>query len=156
MGGILRAPLAGYRVPVLMNAAVASLGYLGNAALRGFVAGIVPIGALRSGIGEKLLGIGTAGLLGAGVGMLNKRWAGPVFVGAMTQAAVDILRPILPRMVGGTGSLLDYLTVGDAAGARPLGYMGNAGDYLTVGDAAGARALGAYGDGAISEELASL
>jgi hypothetical protein len=140
--GILRAPLAGYRVPALTQAAFAAVGFMGNIALRGTVRNLVPINALKSGIGEKLLGIGTAGLLAAGAGMVNKRWAGPIFAGAMLQAIVDVVRPLIPRRFGGTGSLLDYLSVGDAAGARPLGFIG-------------AEGLGAEGLGArtIADEI---
>lgn len=156
MAGVMRAPLAGYAVPALKYGAIASVGYLGNSALSGFLSSMIPVGFIKSGIGKNLFNIATAGLLGAGVGMVNKQWGAAAFGGAMTQALVGIVGPLLPRSVGGTGWLGDYLTVGDAASARALG------DYLTVGDAAGARALGGYGglgqygETTISEELASL
>lgn len=122
--GLVKAPLAGYAVPALTYAGVAAVGFVGNRALKNFLAGVIPLGFIKSGIGNNLFGIATAGLLGAGVGMLNKKWGAAAFGGAMTQALVGIVGPLLPRSFGGTGWLGDYLTVGDAASARALGDLG--------------------------------
>jgi hypothetical protein len=85
-------------------------------------------------------------------------------VNVMRKVLGEYVFPIFARWIPGFAGLSDYLTVGDAAGARSLGYMGDMGDmgdmndYLTVGDAAGARSLGGLGDDSayVGEELAAL
>lgn len=163
-GGLtLRRPIgaltAGLRPATWMKAVPLVGGALGNAWLSGIVSGMpfVP-GMLRSGIGGYALSLGTAGLLGAGVGMLNRGWAAPVFFGGVLETLIRATRqyimPLLP--LRGLGSFFgDYLTPMDAAMARPLGEFG---DYLTRADAASARPL--YGldeqEQTASEELAAL
>jgi hypothetical protein len=146
-----------------MKAAPVVGGALGNAWLSGFLSSRLPLpGMLRSGPGSYVLSLGSAGLLGAGVGLVAPRFAAPVFFGGVLETVIRatqqyLVGPLLSRMSG----LGDYLTVGDAAAARPLG---NFGDYLTVGDAARARPLNGMSDfsgmsdtdSAISEELAAL
>jgi len=147
----LKAVMAGFNVKLLSRAGVMVGGALGNAALSGTASGYMP-GVLQSGPGSYVVGLGTAGLLGAGVGMVMPRLAGDVFLGAVlevvTRAVKDYVVPLIPGMSG----MGDYLTRTDAATARPLG------DYLTRTDAATARPLGDYygGDQYISEELAAM
>jgi hypothetical protein len=69
--------------------------------------------------------------------------AGAVF-GQLVRAANEYLTPMLKQGLGLAG-LDDYLSVGDAQRALPLG------DYLSVGDAQRALPLGEM---AIAEELA--
>jgi len=157
----LRSPVsaitAGFKPSTLTSGAVIAGGYLGNQWLNSFAAGMVPLGFVKSGIGKNLLGIGTAGLLGAAVGMLAPRFAGQVFAGGIGQVMVSFIQDRLSgrSLMSGLG-FGDYLTPMNAADARPLGYFG---DYLTPMNAADARPLGGLsglGDATVSEELAAL
>jgi hypothetical protein len=145
---------AGFKPSTLTSGAVIAGGYIGNQWLNSFASGLVPLGFVKSGIGKNLLGIGTAGLLGALVGAVAPRFAGQVFAGGIGQVMVSFIQD---RMTGrpllGLG---DYLTPMNAADARPLGDFG---DYLTPMNAADARplgGLGGLGDATVSEELAAL
>jgi len=160
-GGVtLRRPMAaimaGFKPNTLMKAGVVVGGAIGNAWLASMVSGFLPE-VLKTGPGNYLVGLGTAGLLGAGVGMLAPRFAAPVFFGGVlevvTRAVKQYIVPLIPGIP--KSGMEDYLTVADAAAARPLGYFG---DYLTPADAAAARPLGYMGQGDeyISEELAAL
>lgn len=141
-----------------MKAVPVVAGALGNAWFSGFVSGLPFIpGMLRSGFPSYLLSLGTAGVLGAGVGMLSPRWGAPVFFGGILDTLIRASNQYIVPMLRmrGLGNMFDYLTRGDAASARPLYGMG---DYLTPMDAATARPL--FGmdeqDVAIGEELAAL
>jgi hypothetical protein len=156
----VQALTAAFDVKTLSNAGVIVGGALGNAWLTGAVSNFLP-GMLQSGPGSYVTGLASAGVLGAGVGMVAPRQAGKVFFGAVlevvTRAVKDYIVPLIPGMsgcsgVGCYGALGDYLTRGNAADARPLGYLG---DYLTRQNAADARNLGDYyGERHIQEELA--
>jgi hypothetical protein len=131
-------------------------GALGNAAFAGFLGNYMP-SILRSGVGNLALGAASAGLLGAGVGMLAPRYAGPVFFGGIIEVMTRVIRqyamPLIGKGVSTVKGMLgmgDYLSRSDAAGARPLGYFNmwqqspSLGDYLSRSDAAGARPLGYF------------
>jgi hypothetical protein len=163
---------AGFNVRTLGDAGVIVGGALGNAWLSGMVSGFLP-GVMSSRPLNYVTGLATAGVLGAGVGMVSSRYAGKVFFGGVLEvvmrAVKDYIVPMLPIGMSGLG---DYLTRSNAAEARDLGdYLtrSNAaeardlGDYLTRSNAAEARDLGGmgytydyYGEGTIGEELAGL
>jgi hypothetical protein len=118
-------------------------GALGNAILSTWLRnlGFMPQ-MLKSGIGGSVVNLASAGLLGAGVGMISPRLAGPVFMGGVVDAVISVVNEYLKPMLGlkGCAGCGDYLTPGNAAGALPLG------DYLTTADAANAQALGGLED----------
>lgn len=147
----LQAITAGFNVNALSRAAVITAGVLGNAALSGAVSNLLPVDFLKRGPGSYATGLATAGLLGAGVGMIAPKYAGDVFFGGVlsevTRAIKEYILPMLPMR-----GLDDYLTPQNAASATPLGYLN---DYLTPANAAAAIPLhGLSGDDTVSEELA--
>jgi hypothetical protein len=155
--------MAGYNVKTLGEAGVVVGGALGNAWLSGMVGSFLP-GMLQSGIGNYAVGLGTAGVLGAGVGMVAPKQAGKVFFGGVlevvTRAVKEYVVPMIPGMSGCSGygcmnGMGDYLTRSNAAEARNLHGLG---DYLTRTNAAEARNLHGlgdyYGDYHVREELA--
>lgn len=153
---------AGFNFNVLKRAGVMTVGALGNTMLSGLVSAKLPsVARFGGGVGDYAIGLGTAGLLSAGVGMLAPAYAGDVLLGGVFEVGVRALTPLFDRfvkpMMNGLG---DYLTVQNAASARPLNGMGNMGDYLTVQNAASARPLNGLGrmgdDVFISEELAAM
>lgn len=154
----VKAALAGFNLGTLKKAGVFGVGMLGNAWLSGFVGGFMP-SMLRAGPGSYLVGLASAGLLGAATAMVSRTYAPGVFFGGVGKVVIDILNkyvvPMIPSIPGLHG-LGDYLTPMAAAAARPLGYFG---DYLTPQAAAAARPLGDFGnmnDSYVSEELAAL
>jgi hypothetical protein len=143
----LAAITSGFNVNTLGRAGVMVGGALGNAFISGKVSSFLP-GMLAKGPGNYAVGLATAGLLGAGVGMVSKNMAGDAFLGAVlevvTRAAKEYIVPMIPGMSG----MGDYLSRENAASARSLG------DYLSTVDAAQARGLGDMGEAYIGEELA--
>lgn len=122
----------------------ASFGMAGNYALLRYIGGFsfVP-GFLASGIGNIGLGIVTASLLGVAgsfVGMGT-----PFFVGAMLGMGVRALDtyfwPKVAGIIPGLSGLADYLTVSDAANARPLGCYGCGGGLGVINASAEAASL---------------
>jgi hypothetical protein len=111
------------------------LGYLGD---------VVLVGASSALLGMASKTAGSAFLVGGTFGILQR---------AVAQYVLPMVG--LSGMMGcmNGGCMGDYLTPGDAAAARPLGYFG---DYLTPGDAAAARPLGSFADDDVGEELAAL
>lgn len=114
-------------------------GALGNAVLATWLKGqtFVP-SMLKSGIGSTVLNLASAGLLGAGVGLIRPRLAGPVFMGGVVDSVINLWNATVKPMLGlkGCCGMDDYLTPMNAATATSLG------DYITAADAAAARALG--------------
>jgi len=154
---------AGFSPTVLMKALPVAGGAIGNAFLSGFLSSRLPLpGFLKAGPGAYVTSLASAGLLGAGVGMVAPRFGPSVFFGGVLETVIRAMNEfVVRRVMSGLGGFGDYLTVGDAAAARPLyglSGMGYTGDYLTVGDAARARPLYGLGatDEAVSEELAAL
>jgi hypothetical protein len=144
LGAITR----GFSLETLSKAAVVTSGALGNAWLSGMIGGFMP-GFLATGIGSYATGLASAGLLGAGVGMVAPRFAAPIFFGGVLEVMMRAFKQYVTPLIPGMSGLGDYLTREDAATARPLG------DYLTRQDAATARPLGNYyGEEYIAEELA--
>lgn len=138
---------AGFQPRVLTRAAVITGGALGNAWLSGMISGFLP-SALQAGVGSYVTGLASAGVLGAGVGMVSPRLAGDVFFGGVlevvTRAVKQYVLPVIPGMSG----MGDYFQRDQLSQLRPLG------DYLTVGDAQRAQALGDYyGDSTVADEL---
>lgn len=150
----LRRPIgtmtAGFQPKVLTKAAVITGGALGNAWLSGTLSGFLP-SMLQTGPGSYVVGLASAGLMGAGVGMVSPKMAGDVFFGGVlevvTRAVKEYVLPALPGMSG----MGEFLTREDAATARPLG------DYLTPQNAQTAQSLGYvgdyYGDETVADEL---
>ena len=151
--GIVRAIAAPFNVSVLRSAAVMAGGAVGTTYVSSMVRnlGFMP-SMLREGIGSYVVGLGSAGLLSAGVGMVSPKLAGQVLAGGVMGEVARALKAYVLPMIGMSG-LSDYLTPGNAAAALSLGYMN---DYLTPGNAAAAISLGSMtGDDTVGEELAA-
>lgn len=135
-----------FNVDTLKKAGVMAVGAVGMPLLKAQITNLsfMP-GFLKTGIGSNILGLALSGLVGAGVGRMNKDLGRQVFFGGVLGEAISLagstIVPMISSKMSGFG---DYLSVNDAAGARSLG------DYLTVSDAAGARSLG---DMTVSSEL---
>jgi len=115
---------AGFRPGVLISAVPVVGGAIGNAMLASYVTRFLP-GMLQTGFPNLLVGLATAGLLGAGIGMLAPRMGGPIFFGGVIEVVTRGVRSyILPTIEKVKSGISDYLTVGDAAAARPLGCYG--------------------------------
>lgn len=117
---------AGFRPRVLMQVLPYAGGAIGNAFVSAWLSRFMPA-MLQSGAPNLLVGLASAGLLGAGVGMVSPRFGRPVFFGGLIEVATRGLRtyalPAVQRAKAGLMGMLgldDYLTVGDAAAARPL------------------------------------
>ena len=148
---------SGFKPQLLTKGAVVLGGFVANSLLLnqvnklGFVAAF-----LKAGPGSYVIGLGTAGLAGALAGTVMPGYGVTLAFGGVLQQLVraynQYLAPMssyLPKL----GAFGDYLTVENAANARPLGYMR---DYLTRENAQNARPLGSMADNYIGEELASL
>jgi len=147
--GLQRSVTAGFKPQVLKKAAVITGGALGNAWFSGVISGVLP-GVLQTGPGSYVTGLASAGVLGAGVGMVSPRLAADVFFGGILEVVTRAVKQYVVPMLPGMSGMGDYLTTSNAASARPLG------DYLTTGNAASARPLGDYyGDEYVADELAS-
>lgn len=147
----VRALTAGFNVKTLSRAAVITGGALGNAWLTGAVGSFLP-DMLTAGPGSYVTGLASAGVLGAGAGMISPKMAGDVFFGGVIEVMTRAVREYIVPMLPGLSGMGDYLTVANAREAQPLGYMG---DYLTVNNAREAQPLGGYGEGTVAEELAA-
>lgn len=161
VGGVFgRTKRLAFSVPKLAPKILVGVGGgIANAYVTGIVTGYLPSIATAGPL-QYLWGIGTAAALGSLTAMASRSYAPWVFFGGLFQVATDVVRqyivPVLSRFIPGLHGLGDYLTVGDAQNARPLGYFG---DYLTPQAAAAARPLGYMGnmnDTFVSEELAAL
>lgn len=157
--GALRSVVSGFSPRTLMEALPLAAGGLGNNLLTGFAARTLPIPEfLKSSPGNVLLSIVGAGLLGGGVGMVDKSVGAKVLLGGLVDALKKGADWFLVRMniISGLGCgpacMADYLSVGDAAGARPLG------NYLTVNDVNALSPVGVPGglstDQTVEQELA--
>ena len=158
--GILKSATSAFNVGTLEKAGVVVGGLVANEYASHYLAKlgnkVFPSIPLDSGWQSLLVGLVSAGLLGYGTKMVYPRYAAPVFFGAVIQVVKqgvhEYIQPHLPTLSG----MGDYLTVGNAQSARPLGYFG---DYLTVGNAQSARPLGefaAIGEQAVGAELSSM
>jgi len=144
-GGMVGKLTAGYQPKLLMASLPYVGGALGNAILATWLKKLTIMPSMfKTGIGNTVLNLASAGLLGAGVGMLSPKYAGPVFMGGVVDAVISVFNQYLPMKgcCGGYG-MDDYLTPGNAAAALPLGHMS---EYLTTQDAASAQALGDLDD----------
>jgi hypothetical protein len=149
--------MAGFKPAMLTKGAVVLGGFVGNSLLVSQLNKLSFVPAfLKDGVGSYAVGLGTAGLTGALVGMAMPGYGATVAFGGVMQQLVKAYNQYLApmsSMLPKLGAFGDYLTRENAANARPLG---NYGDYLTRENAASARPLGSLGDAYIGEELASL
>lgn len=153
---------AGFSIGTLKEAGLMTAGAVGVPLVKAQIQKLSFVPSfLKSGIGGSILGLATAGLVGAGVGMASKNLGAKVFLGGVTGELISVIgKQVLPMVGMGSffdgddyltqdeSSLSDYLSVSDAAGARSLGGLR---DYLTPADAAGAMSLG---DITVGQELA--
>jgi hypothetical protein len=150
----------GFSKKALVFAASGAVGYKLNPVLTAYAEKLPGVSMLAAyPIGDALLRVAMAGVTGAVLSFVPSV-GGPLgagaFAGGLIQVGVDLMGRYVFPYVPGLRGLGDYLTVSDAANARPLGFFG---DYLTPQAAAAARPLGFMGsmsDNYVGEELAAL
>jgi len=104
-----RSIMAGFKPSAVMGVVPIAAGALGNHFLSNMVASRLPA-SLQGRWTHPITSVATAGILSAGVGMANKRWAGPVFAGGMVQAVVELygaFQPTIKAAMKGLGLDLD-------------------------------------------------
>ncbi len=169
-GGILGSVTQGFQPKTIMDTVPYVGGAIGNAALQSAVSGFLP-SMLQEGPGSYVTGLATAGLLGAGVGMVSPRMAAPVFMGGVIEQVLRAFSEYVGPAIGMSGccgmgfneSSYANLEWGNplvesqplitksylapfqkVTGLNPWAKVGGMGDYLTRYNAAEARPLGAY------------
>jgi len=103
-GRLLGSVTKGFQPRVVMGTLPVVGGALGNAMLSGVVSGYLP-DMLSSGPGNLVVGLGTAGVLGAGVGMLAPKMAAPVFLGGVIEVVTRGVKQYLMPAVGMSGCM---------------------------------------------------
>jgi len=168
--------MKGFKLPTIANAGKVVTGALSNAWLSGAIGSMLP-GFLQGNIASYAVGLATAGLQSYALNVLpmtrGKKLADQFFFGGVIEVMGKVAKDVLPMITGVVGltGVGDYLTPGDAAAARPLGFIGDyltranaeqarplgfMSDYLTPQDAQAARPLGDYyGEEYIAQELAA-
>lgn len=155
-GRLVSNATAAFKPAVLGSTLPVIGGFLGAKIVGNLLASYIPVSMLKTEPGSYVPSLIGGGIAASLVGMINRKYVGPMILGSaifvMTKA---MYKYILPRL--GFTPLLqgmdDYLTVGDASRATPLGYLG---DYLTVGDASRATPLGYVGDMSEGDEIESM
>jgi hypothetical protein len=129
-------------------------GAIANGILSGLSAKYLPVDAIKQGWGNVALSGVMAGITGMLAGMINRRWAAPVALGALTDTLVRSTKIVLDQT--GVGPLVSgYLGCADCMSPDPSG-MGDLGDFLSVADSQRAMPLGLYpGDEVIENTAAS-
>lgn len=151
---IMSAARSGFDVNKIKAALPVVGGFFGYRYVHSFLAnlGFVP-SFLKTGIGDTVLRLLSAGAMSAAVGLVARQYAGPVLLGSVIdvvrRVADQYLMPILSYTpLAGLADLSDlgddeldgmeYFSVENFDDAQPLSGMG---DYLTVANARGARPL---------------
>lgn len=117
--GVIGSVTRGFDLGVLSKAAPVAGGAIGNAVFSKWVKQFLP-GMLQDGAGGLLTDLASAGVLGAGVGMINRGWGQSVFMGGVIETVMVAAQTYIMPLVGMSG-LGDYLTVANAREAQPLG-----------------------------------
>jgi hypothetical protein len=151
--GVVGSLTSGFKPKLIVAMTPYVGGALANAILASQIKklGFLP-SMLKSGIGGTVTNLASAGLLGAGVGMIAPKYAGAVFMGGVVDAVINLFNESVKPLLGLKGccgyGMSDYLTPQNAAAATSLG------DYLTSSDAAAALPLGGIED--VSYDLPDL
>jgi hypothetical protein len=163
--GIIGASTRAFDLNLVKSAIPVIGGVIGARFVTEKLAGIGAVPSfLKSGIGGYVLSLVGAGLAYTGAKLALPKYANSVLFGGSIYVMSQVLSRYVFPMFGYTPMLTgmdSYLTVSDAARARPLnGFLGDdemdgLGDYLTPANAAGARPLMGL-DHMTSEELAGL
>jgi hypothetical protein len=128
MNGLnMKSMTVGYQPDMLVKGAVTLVGFIGNAFVTKQVNGVGMVPSfLKSGVGSYAVGLATAGITGALVGLAAPKYAVPAAFGGLLQQVVraynEYVAPkasFLPKL----GSFDDYATVEDVRNARPLGCL---------------------------------
>jgi len=127
-GGVVGTITAGMRPRTLTSVMPMVGGVVGNAMLANFAAGLLP-GMLQTGIGNLAVSLASAGLLGAGVGMINSRWATPVFLGGVVETVTRAAREYLFPTLGLSGMNCLGCGLGSCAGCGTFSGCSGCGDY---------------------------
>ena len=147
LGSITGSMTSAFDVGLLQEGALIVGGSIGTNFLTKILVRFVPVDFLKTSPGNYATELVAAGLLGGLTRKFMPRIAGPVFLGGILDVLMRATNQYIIPIIGLTPlkGLADYLTVGGAAGARPLmglsDDMDGLRDYLTVGGAAGARPL---------------
>ena len=101
-------------------------GFIGNKYVSNFLSSLsfVP-SMLKSGIGRSALDVLSAGILGAGVGMVSKAHGGEFLLGGLIQAMTGVAQAYVMPVLG-VKAMGEYLTVGNTQD------LVNLGSYFTV------------------------
>lgn len=139
LSGVKSAAFSNLKVSPALNGAAALGGFLGNTVLTNLVIGKLPLPAMFKGvIGRTAIGLVAAGVLGLGLRKVAGKYAASAALGATAGALAGPFAMALSKVRGGLKGLGDYLTPGDVARARSLG-------YLSVDNVASATPLGGLG-----------
>lgn len=101
-GSVVGSMTAGFKPKVLMSTIPVVSGVVGNAMLTKFIGQYLPSG-LTGGLGQIAVGLGSAGLLGAGAGLIKPKMAAPVFIGGVVETVTKAFRQYLLPMAGLSG-----------------------------------------------------
>lgn len=124
LSGVKSAAFANLKAGPAMNGAAALGGFLGNTVLTNLVIGRLPLPAMFKGvIGRTAIGLVAAGVLGLGLRKFAGKYATSAALGATAGALAGPFAMALSKVRGGLKGLGDYLTPGDVARARSLGYL---------------------------------
>jgi hypothetical protein len=93
---------AGFKPKVLMSTLPVVSGVVGNAVLSKFIGQYMPA-VMQGGLGKIAVGLGSAGLLGAGAGLIKPKMAAPVFIGGVVETVTKAFRQYLLPMAGLSG-----------------------------------------------------
>jgi hypothetical protein len=159
--------MAGFDVGTLTKGGMVVGGMILTNVVTKQITNFVPISFLKTSPGNLVTELITAGLLGYGMRRVAPQFAGPVFFGGVLdvikRAADKYVAPLIGGTLAGLG-LGDYLSIGDARGAKPLNWLGEDNDleglddYLSVQNSRNLTPLTGFGiqDGemAVGNELA--
>lgn len=161
-GAITSSVTSGFNVGALSKAGVVVGGWIANGYISAMLKRYLPM-IPATGVLSWASDLATAGLMGYGARKVLPKYAGNLFFGGVLQVVMRVITESgllgmlpSPGKIGELAGLEDYLSVSDAANARPLNGMD---DYLTVDQARGPlfqlTGMENMGDATVAEELAA-
>jgi hypothetical protein len=107
----VKAITSGFSIPKLTDAGLIVAGGVANAWASKQLKALIPVTFLQTPPGYYITGLVSAGLVGAGAGMVLPRYASQLFTGSLVQVLLKVAEDYLPFIKG----LSDYFT-----GATPI------------------------------------
>lgn len=149
LGGVT----SGFNLGLIKNGALVVAGAVGNNFLTKQLSRIVPVNFLKTSPGNYVTGLLASGILGMVAKFVTPKYAPVFFFGGVLDVVMRAVNQyVLPlAKLSPLKGLADYLTPGNARGAVPLNGIDDydddgMGSYLTVSDAANARPLSGMSD----------